>query len=148
RMDIAYDGTCGYHALVLSLANTGEVLSVVNRSGNRPSHEGAAAQIDRALRTCFRGGFRQVLLRGDTKFSQTEHLDRWDDDPHVRFVFGFEALPNLNALAADLPACAWRPLQRPPRYQAQTAARERPDNVKEALVVAREFDNQRLQSEE
>src|SRR6266404_2719036 len=41
-MDIAYDGTWGYHALVLSLANTSEVLSVVNRSGNRPSQEGAA----------------------------------------------------------------------------------------------------------
>jgi hypothetical protein len=25
-MDIAYDGTWGYHALVLTLANTGEVL--------------------------------------------------------------------------------------------------------------------------
>ena len=43
-MDIAYDGTWGYHALVLSLANTGEVLRVVNRSGNRSSAEGAAEQ--------------------------------------------------------------------------------------------------------
>ena len=39
-MDIAYDGTWGYHPLVLSLAETGEVLWLVNRSGNRPSHEG------------------------------------------------------------------------------------------------------------
>src|SRR5262249_3176018 len=38
-MDIAYDGTWGYHALVLTLANTGEVLSVVNRSGNRPDRK-------------------------------------------------------------------------------------------------------------
>src|SRR5262249_4450833 len=30
-MDIAPDGTWGYHALVLSLANTGEVLGLVNR---------------------------------------------------------------------------------------------------------------------
>ena len=52
-MDIAYDGTWGYHALVLTLANTGEVLSVVNRSGNRPSQEGAAEQVDRALRGLF-----------------------------------------------------------------------------------------------
>ena len=39
-MDIAYNGTWGYHPLVLSLANTREVLRLVNRSGNRPSHEG------------------------------------------------------------------------------------------------------------
>ena len=147
-MDIAYDGTWGYHALVLTLANTGEVLRVVNRSGNRPSQEGAAAQVDRALATCFRGGFRQVLLRGDTKFTQTEHLDRWDDDPRVRFLFGYEAMPNLKALAEDLPARAWKPLQRPPRYTVQTTPRERPDNVKEAIVVARQFENQRLRSEE
>ncbi len=30
-MDIAYDGTWGYHPLVVSLADTGEVLSVLNR---------------------------------------------------------------------------------------------------------------------
>jgi hypothetical protein len=147
-MDIAYDGTWGYHALVLSLANTGEVMSVLNRSGNRPSQEGAAAQIDRALPVCFRGGFRRVLLRGDTKFAQTEHLDRWDDDPRVRFIFGYEATPNLKGMANDLPACAWQPLQRPARYQVKTQARERPDNVKDAIVVARGFENQRLQSEE
>src|SRR5512142_3304473 len=48
-MDIAYDGTWGYHPLVLSLANTGEVLGLVNRPGNRPSHDGAAAELDLAL---------------------------------------------------------------------------------------------------
>jgi hypothetical protein len=47
-----------------------------------------------------------------------------------------------------LPAGAWRRLQRPARYTVQTAARARPDNVKEAIVVARQFENQRLQSEE
>jgi Transposase DDE domain group 1 len=147
-MDIAYDGTWGYHALVLSLANTGEVLSVVNRSGNRPSQEGAAAQIDRSLAVCFRGGFRHVLLRGDTKFTQTEHLDRWDADPRVRFLFGFEACTTLKARAEDLPARAWKPLHRPARYTVKTQPRQRPDQVKEAIVVAREFENQRLQSEE
>ncbi len=147
-MDIAYDGTWGYHALVLTLANTGEVLSVVNRSANRPSQEGAAGEIEHVLQTCFRGGFRRVLLRGDTKFSQTEHLDGWDDDPRVRFLFGFEALPNLQGIAAALPARAWRPLRRPARYEVQTRPRDRPDNVKEAVVVARQFENQRLQSEE
>jgi Transposase DDE domain group 1 len=147
-MDIAYDGTWGYHPLVLTLANTGEVLGLVNRSGNRPSHEGAAAEVDRALAVCFRGGFRTALLRGDTDFSQTEHLDRWDADPRVRFVFGYDATPNLVALAESLPARAWKLLQRPPRYDVQTQPRARPDNVKEAVVVRREFDNLKLQSEE
>jgi len=59
-MDIAYDGTWGYHACVLTLANTGEVLSIVNRPGNRPSHEGAATLVDQATAVCFRGGFRRV----------------------------------------------------------------------------------------
>jgi hypothetical protein len=147
-MDIAYDGTWGYHALVLSLANTSEVLSVVNRSGNRPSQEGAAAQVDRALAVCFRGGFRKVLLRGDTKFSQTEHLDRWDADARVHFHFGYEGKSNLKALAEDLPASAWRALQRPARYEVKTKPRRRPDQVKEAIVVARAFENQRLRSEQ
>jgi len=147
-MDIAYDGTWGYHALVLSLANTGEVLRVLNRSGNRPSQEGAAEQIDRAKEVCFRGGFRSVLLRGDSKFAQTEHLDRWDNDPRVRFLFGYEAMPNLKVRAEDLPAQAWKALRRPARYAVHTQPRQRPDNVKEAIVVAREYENQRLQSEE
>jgi len=147
-MDIAYDGTWGYHALVLTLANTGEVLSVVNRSGNRPSQEGAAEQVDRAIQVCSRGGFASILLRGDTKFAQTEHLDRWSDNPRVRFLFGYEATANLKGLAEDLPARAWKPLHRPARYDVKTTPRPRPDNVKEALVVAREFENQRLRSEE
>jgi DDE family transposase len=146
-MDIAYDGTWGYHPLVLSLAETGEVLWLVNRSGNRPSHEGAAAAVDRVAAFCRQAGFRNVLLRGDTDFSQCEHLDRWTDADYW-FLFGFDATPNLKALAEELPATAWRPLPRLPAYTVKTQPRQRPDNVKEAIVVQREFDNQRLRSED
>jgi hypothetical protein len=146
-MDIGYDGTWGYQALVLSLANTAEVLWLANRSGNRPSHEGAAAAVDRVVAVCREGGFRQVLLRGDTDFSQSEHLDRWDA-AGLQFLFGFDAAPNLKAHAEDLPATAWRPLSRLPSYIAQTQPRQRPDNVKEDIVKEREFENRRLRSEE
>jgi Transposase DDE domain group 1 len=147
-MDIAYEGTWGYHPLLVSLANTHEVLSILNRSGNRPSHEGAAAEVDRCLAVCFRGGFRRVLLRGDTDFSQTEHLDRWNADDRIRFIFGYDCHANLVEITENLPSPEWKPLQRPPRYQVATQPRQRPDNVKDAVVKRREFETLRLRSEE
>ena len=93
-MDISYNGTWGYHPLLLSLAETGEVLRLVNRSGNRPSHEGAARQCDQVIVLCREAGFKRILLRGDTDFSQTAHLDRWDYEG-VLFHFGYDVKKNL-----------------------------------------------------
>jgi hypothetical protein len=146
-MDISYQGTWGFHPLVVSLAETGEVLSLVNRSGNRPSHEGAAAEADRAIALCLGAGFQRVLLRGDTDFTQTAHLDRWDADPRVRFIFGMDNMPNLWLLAEDLPENAWTPLERPPRYTVKTTARARPQNAKQSIVDARGFADIRLVDE-
>jgi hypothetical protein len=137
-IDIAYDGTWGYHPLIVSLANTSEVLRIVNRSGNRPSHEGAGDQLDRVIQLCRQAGFRKVYLRGDTDFTQTTRLDAWDAED-VTFLFGIDAMPNLKAIAEDLPATAWAELQRLPPYTAEGKSRKRPEKVRDRIVRERGY---------
>lgn len=137
----------GYHPLLVSLANTSEPLYVVNRSGNCPSHEGAAQVFDKAIGLCRKGGFLDILLRGDTDFSLTKNFDRWDADG-VRFVFGYDASKPLISRAEGVPEREYDELVRHAEEAFEVVERAKQPRVKEQLVVEREFFNVRLESED
>ncbi len=130
----------------MSLANTREVLYLVNRAGNAASHQGAAAWIDRAI-GLVRSRAQRILLRGDTDFSLTGEFDRWSGEG-VDFLFGMDAHPKLVGEAEKLPPSAWRKLEREARYEVKTQTRSKPRKVKEEVVKEQGYRNLKLKSEE
>ena len=87
-------------------------------------------------------------LRGDTEFTQTKHLDRWDNAGYVRFIFGYESNTSPQGPGRRppglRPTASWNDR---PRYEIKTAPRQQPERVKPEIVNERGFETIHLLEE-
>ena len=88
----------------------------------------------------------EITLRGDSDFTLSAELDRWDSQG-IKFLFGMDAHPKVVQLAEALPERAWKPLERLARYEIATEARAKPLRVKEAIVRFKGYLNKKLLGE-
>jgi hypothetical protein len=137
--DFSYTRKWSYHPLLVTLAETGECLRLINRPGNATSAEGAA-EVLRDVFELMRGRFGRIYLRGDSKFCQREIVALCEEPRHaVRFALVKEESPNVRILAETLDESAWEPhVARPDRQSPPGSDKPRQRRRRHRRLIAAE----------
>ena len=101
--------------------------------------------IDRAIELV-RPRAAEITLRGDTDFTLSAELDRWDSQG-IKFIFGMDAHAKVVQLAESLSESSWKALERLARYEIATEPRRKPQRIKEAIVRFKGYLNKELVAE-
>ena len=138
--DFSYKGSWSYHPLVITLANTQEVLRLIQRPGNAPSAEGAKEALLEVLPMLCRR-FEEVIVRGDSAFLDHGLCDAVHDAGH-HFALVMPVYSNVRTLAESLPEEAWKPFlaaakRRPASHRCQIKRRDRRPNLRRAKALER-----------
>jgi len=116
--DFSHDGRWSYHPLLLSLAETQEVLRTINRSGNTFSAVGAAGALTEIL-PMVAEHFRRVYVRGDSAFFQKPIMAECIK-AKAGFALVMDSCQTLREKAESLPESAWKPFS---AHRAERVAR-------------------------
>jgi hypothetical protein len=138
--DFSYKGFWAYHPLALTLANTQEVLRLIERPGNVPSAEGAKEALLEVLPMLGRR-FEEVIVRGDSAFLDHGLTDAVHEAEH-HFAVVMPAYANVRTLAETLSEAAWKPFlpaaqRRRSQRRRQSKRRRRRPNLRRAKALER-----------
>jgi len=121
--DFSYTKKWSYHPLLVTLANTGDVLAVRNRPGNAASAEGVEELLITHLPRV-RQLFPNMVVRGDSAFDQGS-IRQTCVEHGARFAHSAKRFPDRIAIAEAIPETEWQQWKPPQQRKADKRARKR-----------------------
>jgi Transposase DDE domain group 1 len=102
-----YTRKLGYHPIIATRSDTGEVLHIRNRKGKANTQRGAERFVDELLARVRRAGHRGlIVLRADSGF-ENHKLMRTLDRRGVEFSIGVKQTRTIKALIEEIPERDW-----------------------------------------
>jgi hypothetical protein len=102
-----YTRTYGYHPIIATRADTGEVIHIRNRKGQANTQRGAERFVDELLARVHRAGHDgQIVMRADSGFENHKLMKRLDREG-VEFSIGIKQSKQVRALISEIPEQDW-----------------------------------------